>query len=137
MHVPVIMMLDKHYEQVDPDYEDETKLHKRWLMLAISFVVSLFFGAVPLFAWTPMTFEPSGMSCSVYQARTDLGYTSYIWATLIVYEIVPIMLVIILLVNAKRANKNESISLKVNDEKIRLGLVKNVSISFSFLFLFL
>ena len=113
MHVPVIIMLDKHFEQVDPDYEEDTKQTKRIIMVGVSFLISLFFGTIPLFTWTPMTFEPSYLSCSVYDAKPGIGYISYIWATLIIYEIIPLVLVIWIVIISRKNKNNERVSIRV------------------------
>ena len=114
MHVPVIIMLDQHFERVDPDYEEDVKRRRRIIMVIVSFVISLFFGVMPLFTWTPMTYEPSYLSCSVYQAKPDWGYISYIWASLIVYEIIPLALVIWIVIISKKNKSDSKISIRVN-----------------------
>ena len=124
MHVPVIMMLDKHFERVNPDYEGEARQKQRTLMIGISFLISLFFGTMPLITWTPMTFEPSYLSCSVYNAAPGMGYISYIWAALIIYEIIPLGIVIWILIISKKNKNGEKISIKVM-EKIFINKFSN------------
>ena len=105
MHVPVLMLLDKHFEQNDSQY-DKVKESKRKTLIAVSFLLSLFFGAVPLFAWTPMGFEPSGLSCSVYQEKANMGYISYIMSCFFVFEFIPLAIVAYCMSQQSQESKN-------------------------------
>ena len=102
MHVPVLMMIDKHFEQHDTNYESVVKEKKRRLMVMISFAICLFWGGLPLLGWTPMTFEPSGLSCAVYQAKPDMFYISYITFCFLFFEFIPLVIVIFCKVKAKK-----------------------------------
>ena len=110
MHVPVLMMLDKHFEQNDAAYESAVKEKKRKLMLFISFALCLFFGTIPFFTWTPMNFEPSKLSCSVYNENPDMGYITYIMTCFVFFELLPLIIVTYCKVKAK---KDEATSNKV------------------------
>ena len=109
MHVPVLILLDTYFSQNDPQYE-ANKDKKRKLLILISFSLSLFWGGVPLLGWTPMTFEPSGLSCAVYQATPDMAYISYIMCCFVFFELIPLAIVGF----CKSQNKEETQSLKVN-----------------------
>ena len=102
MHVPVLMMLDKHFEQNAAADESAVKEKKRKLMLFISFALCLFFGTIPFFTWTPMNFEPSKLSCSVYSENPDLGYISYIMTCFFFFEFLPLTIVTYCKVKAKK-----------------------------------
>ena len=109
MHVPVLMLVDTYFSQNDPQYE-ANKEKKRKLLILISFTLSLLWGVVPLLGWTPMTFEPSGLSCAVYQVKPDMAYISYIMCCFVFFEFIPLAIV----GYCKSQNKEESQSLKVN-----------------------
>ena len=102
MHVPVLMMIDKHFEQHDTTYESEVKEKKRKLMVLISFGICLFWGVVPIFGWTPLAFEPSNLSCAVYQANPDKAYISYIMCCFFFFEFLPLAIVGYCKLNAKK-----------------------------------
>ena len=112
MHVPVILILDEYFAHTVSRYEVHRE-HTRKSMLAIAFLLALFFGGVPLFAWTPMTFEPSSLSCSVYQADPDFGYLTYMIATMVVYELVPMASVIFCYCSLKKSTAKKRISTRV------------------------
>jgi hypothetical protein len=109
MHVPVLMMLDTYFSQKDPQYE-KNKHKKRMILIGISFFLSFFWGVMPFSGWTPMTFEPSGLSCSVYQAKPNGAYKAYIMCCFTCFEFVPLLIVGF----CKSQNKEENQSIKVN-----------------------
>ena len=109
MHVPVLMMLDTYFAQNDPQYETN-KHKKRKLLIAISFSICLFWGTVALLGWTPITYEPSGLSCTVYQAKPDGAYIAYIMCCFTCFEFVPLLIVGF----CKSQNKEEDQSIKVS-----------------------
>ena len=92
MHVPVLVIVDAYMAQGQDGSEQVEKVRRRrrMLLVAISFLVCLFFGAVPLFAWTPIDFEPGGLSCSVYQETPDMAYMTYIGGCFLFFELIPL-----------------------------------------------
>ena len=105
MHVPVLMILDAYLIQSDPKYGANKDKNRKTLVL-VSFLLSLFFGAVPLLAWTPMGFEPSGLSCSVYQEKANMGYISYIMSCFFVFEFIPLAIVAYCMSQQSQESKN-------------------------------
>ena len=102
MHVPVLMMLDNLYEENDIEY-DKVRESKRKLLLLISFLLSLFFGAVPMLGWGgPISFEPSGLSCAVYHEKPEMSYITYIIACFFVFEFIPLGIVAFCVSQAKK-----------------------------------
>ena len=106
MHVPVLMILDKHFEQNDADYDAKRDKTRKSMVIA-SFVVCLLFGTVPLLGWTPMTFEPSGLSCSVYDANASVRYISYIVSCFFVFELIPLIIVAYCKIKAMRQSQSQ------------------------------
>lgn len=93
MHVPVLILLDTHFANTDPQYETK-KDKKRLILIAVSFLISLFWGITPVFGLPPLNFEPSGLSCSVYDEKGGTLYTMYIICCLFFFEIIPLGLVV-------------------------------------------
>ena len=108
MYVPIMMILDDYFEQMDEQYETN-KFGKRKFMIIFSVLVSLFWGGAPLFGWSRMDYEPSGLSCSVYENKPGMGYLLYMIICVAFYEIAPLCLVIFCMVqtrnNLKSLNK--------------------------------
>ena len=86
-------LIDAYHENNDPKYEN-SKYKKRISMIFFSVFFSLFCGAAPLFGWSQMDYEPSRLSCSVYDYKGSTAYTSYIFFIMIFYEIAPFFIVI-------------------------------------------
>ena len=93
MHVPVLLIIDHFYEENILEY-DKVRESKRKLLVLISFLLSLFFGAVPMLGWGgPIGFEPSGLSCAVYHEQPSMSYITYIIACAFVFEFIPLGIV--------------------------------------------
>ena len=91
MHVPILMVLDAYFCQSDPQY-DANKNDKRKKLILVSFLISLIWGSVPLFGYPKMTFEPSQVSCSVYEAKPGLDYIGFIMCCWFFFEIIPLLI---------------------------------------------
>ena len=91
MHVPILLSLDTYFSQSDSQYESK-KNDKRKKLIIVSFLISLFWGSVPLFGYPKMTFEPSQVSCSVYEAKPGLDYIGYIMCCWFFFEIIPLLI---------------------------------------------
>ena len=92
MHVPVLVLLDTHFAQNDSQYET-VKNKKRQTLIAVSFLISLFFGSIPLLGFPPMGFEPSKLSCAVYDEKGSGLYAAYILLCFLFFEFGPLCLV--------------------------------------------
>ena len=93
MHLPVMAIIDLYYEHTDENYEMNKK-GTRMNLIYFSFVSSLFLGAAPLFGWSKMDFEPSKLSCSLYENKPSTAYILYLVIIAIVYEVLPFIIVI-------------------------------------------
>lgn len=110
MHVPVLILLDNHFAQNDPQYQTN-KSKKRQTIITVSFFISLFWGSLPLLGLTPLTFEPSYMSCSVYQENPNTAYIVYIMCCFFFFELGPLGIVVYCKTNTKPESKQ---SIKVS-----------------------
>jgi hypothetical protein len=90
--VPVLILLDSYFASNDSQY-DKIKDGKRKTLIAVSFLISLFWSCMPLIGITPLTFEPSGLSCSVYQENPTMAYMAFIFCCFICFEIGPLCIV--------------------------------------------
>ena len=100
-----MMVLDDYFEQTDEQYETN-KFGKRKYMIIFLVLVGLFLGGAPLFGWSRMDFEPSGLSCTVYENKPGMGYMIYIITCFVIYEIGPFFLVAFCIVRTKNNLKS-------------------------------
>lgn len=92
MHVPVLILLDSHFAQNDSQYETN-KDKKRLTLIIFSCLISLFWGIIPVFGAPPLNFEPSGLSCAVYDEKGGQLYTAYIICCFFFFELGPLCIV--------------------------------------------
>ena len=101
-----MLIVDAYYKENLPAYTDpETKAEKRSSMIRYVTYCCLFWGGVPLLGWSRMDYEPSGLSCSVYEYKPSIGYFSYMCSTMIIYEIVPFIILIFCRIGTKMSFK--------------------------------
>jgi hypothetical protein len=105
MYVPIMLILNDYFEQTDGQYE-ANQFSKRRYMIMFSVLVSLFWGAAPLFGWSRMDYEPTGLSCSIYENKPGTGYLLYMIINVTFYEIAPFFLVVFCVVKTKNNLKS-------------------------------
>ena len=93
MYVPIMAILDNYFELSDPQYE-LCRNRRRKKMILFSVLCSLFWGAAPLFGWSQMDYEPTGLSCSIYENKPGFGYMLYMLINVTFYEVVPFFIVL-------------------------------------------
>ena len=117
MYVPIMLILDDYYDATDEQYE-VNKFEKRKCLIKYAVLISLFWGAAPLFGWSRMDFEPTGLSCSIYENKPGFGYFSYLIVNVTFYEIGPLCLVMYCIIKTKNELKSLNRVLKLIFYKI-------------------
>ena len=100
-----MLILDDYFEQTDDQYET-SQFSRRRYMIIFSVLASLFWGAAPLFGWSQMDYEPSGLSCSIYENKPGMGYLIYMILCVTFHEIVPFCIVVFCVVKTKNNLKS-------------------------------
>jgi len=93
MAVPLMLLIDSFFEHTDPNHE-EKKHTKRKKMITISIVSALFWGLAPLCGWSKITYEESGLSCTIYENKPGFGYILYMILNFTYYCILPLFMMI-------------------------------------------
>ena len=114
MAVPLMLIIDKFFEHNDPDYE-RTKYGKRKQMILLSVISAFFWGLAPLFGWSKISYEPSKLSCSVFEDKPGNGYIFYMVLNFTYYYILPLFMMIHCKMNSK--NNKQSTDRKMTPEE--------------------
>ena len=93
MAVPLMLLIDSFFEHTDPNHQDN-KHTKRKKMITISIISALFWGLAPLCGWSKITYEESGLSCTIYEHNTRFGYILYMILNYTYYFILPLFMMI-------------------------------------------
>jgi hypothetical protein len=106
--VPLMLALDEFFTKNEPGY-DQNKNHTRIKMILATFVSGCFWGLSPLFGWSKIDFEPSGLSCTVWEPKPKSPYVLYIVLCVLFYFLMPVFVMIC-------SKREEAHSMNFNEE---------------------
>jgi hypothetical protein len=103
MSVPLMLALNEFFKKNDAHYE-EKKHTQISLMICASVVSGCFWGLAPLFGWSKIDYEPSGLSCTVWEEKPTAGYALYMILCFSFYFLIPLFVMIFSKGNSKPAH---------------------------------
>lgn len=107
MAVPLMLLIDSFFEHTDANHE-EKKHSKRKKMIFVSIVSALFWGLAPSFGWSKISYEESGLSCTIWENKPGFGYILYMILNFTYYFILPLFMMIHARISADSPSESAS-----------------------------